>query len=80
MNRVEFTYDVLGRRLSKLAGEYSHWVWNGHVPLHEWNSGREWKNDGWQHYELDLRTCLSANTYRVRHSWNYRHSKGTYNP
>lgn len=23
---------------------------------------------------------ISANTYRVRHSWNYRHSKGTYNP
>ena len=22
----------------------THWVWNGHVPLHEWNSGREWKN------------------------------------
>ena len=33
MNRVEFTYDALGRRLSKLAGEYSHWVWNGNVPL-----------------------------------------------
>ena len=26
--------------------------------LHEWNSGREWKNYGWQHYELDLRTWV----------------------
>ena len=58
MNWVEFTYDALGRRLSKLASEYTHWVWNGNVPLHEWNSGREWKGDGWQHYELDLRTWL----------------------
>ena len=58
MNWVEFTYDALGRRLSKLASEYTHWVWNGNVPLHEWNSGREWKDDGWQHYELDLRTWV----------------------
>ena len=57
-NWVEFTYDALGRRLSKLASEYTHWVWNGNVPLHEWNSGREWKGDGWQHYELDLRTWV----------------------
>ena len=46
----------MGRRLSKLASEYTHWVWNSNVPLHEWNSGREWKDDGWQHYELDLKT------------------------
>ena len=52
-NWVEFTYDALGRRLSKLASEYTHWVWNGNVPLHEWNSSREWKDDGWQHYELE---------------------------
>ena len=57
-NWVEFTYDAFGRRLCKLASEYTHWVWNGNVPLHEWNSGREWKDDGWQHYELDLRTWI----------------------
>ena len=57
-NWVEFTYDALGRRLSKLASEYTHWVWNGNVPLHEWNSSREWKGDGWKHYELDLRTWV----------------------
>ena len=26
------------------------------MPLHEWNSSREWKDDGWQHYKLDLKT------------------------
>ena len=57
-NWVEFTYDALGPHLSKLASEYTHWVWNGNVPLHEWNSGREWKDGGWQHYELDLRTWV----------------------
>ena len=55
---VQFTYDALGLRICKLASEYTHWVWNGNVPLHEWNSGREWKDDGWQHYELDLKTWL----------------------
>ena len=46
----------MGRRLSKLASEYPHWVWNDNVPLYEWNSSREWKDDGWQHYELSLKT------------------------
>ena len=45
----------MGRCLSKLASEYPHWVWNDNVPLYEWNSGREWKDDGWQHYELFLK-------------------------
>jgi len=48
----------LGRRLSKLASEYTHWVRNGNVPLREWSSGREWKDDDRQHYELDLRTWV----------------------
>ena len=26
--------------------------------LHEWNSGWEWKDDGWQHYELDLKAWV----------------------
>lgn len=34
---VEFTYDPLGRRISKThAGKVTRWVWDGHVPLHEW--------------------------------------------
>ena len=53
---VQFTYDALGRRICKFASEYTHWVWNGNVPLHEWNTGQTWKDDGWQYYELDLRT------------------------
>lgn len=32
---VQFTYDALGRRICKFASEYTHWVWNGNVPLHE---------------------------------------------
>lgn len=45
-NRVEFTYDALGRRLSKLASEYTHWVWNGNVPLHEWTPKRKRNEQG----------------------------------
>ena len=28
------------------------------MPLHEWNTGQTWKDGGWQHYELDLRTWV----------------------
>jgi YD repeat-containing protein len=34
---VRFTYDALGRRLSKaFGGSVTRWIWDGHVPLHEW--------------------------------------------
>ena len=55
---AQFTYDALGRRICKFASEYTHWVWNGNVPLHEWNTGQTWKDGGRQHYELDLRTWV----------------------
>ncbi|UOG74198.1 DUF6531 domain-containing protein [Hymenobacter tibetensis] len=36
---VRFTYDALGRRVSKLyRGKVTRWVWDGHKPLHEWTS------------------------------------------
>jgi RHS repeat-associated protein len=36
---VRFTYDALGRRLSKhYRGQVTRWVWDGNVPLHEWTS------------------------------------------
>ncbi|MGI4735226.1 MAG: RHS repeat-associated core domain-containing protein [Janthinobacterium lividum] len=35
---VTFTYDALGRRLSKrYRGRVTHWVWDGNQPLHEWH-------------------------------------------
>lgn len=34
---VTFTYDALGRRISKrFRGKVTHWVWDGDKPLHEW--------------------------------------------
>ncbi|MBK9578114.1 MAG: hypothetical protein IPO40_13645 [Fibrobacteres bacterium] len=34
---VEFLYAPLGRRVSKsFAGRTTHWVWDGNLPLHEW--------------------------------------------
>ena len=36
---VCFTYDALGRRLSKrYRGQTTRWVWDGNVPLHEWTT------------------------------------------
>lgn len=35
---VSFTYDALGRRLSKtFSGQVTRWVWDRDVPLHEWS-------------------------------------------
>ena len=34
---VTFTYDALGRRISKtFQGITTRWLWNGNTPLHEW--------------------------------------------
>ena len=34
---VTFTYDVLGRRVSKTyMNTTTKWVWDGNVPIHEW--------------------------------------------
>ncbi|MDO1450206.1 DUF6531 domain-containing protein [Rhodocytophaga aerolata] len=34
---VTFTYDALGRRLSKtFRNKITRWVWDGNIPLHEW--------------------------------------------
>jgi YD repeat-containing protein len=36
---VRFTYDKLGRRVSKsYQGRVTRWVWDGDKPLHEWTS------------------------------------------
>ena len=47
---VEFTYDALGRRLSKSFGTtVTRWVWNGNVPLHQWKQRRKYSvmEDRW---------------------------------
>jgi RHS repeat-associated protein len=39
---VSFTYDALGRRISKcFGGQITRWVWDGNVPLHEWTYNEE---------------------------------------
>lgn len=39
-DEVTFTYDALGRRIAKsFRGQTTRWVWDGHVPLHEWVEG-----------------------------------------
>ena len=55
---VEFTYDALGRRLSKSASERTNWLWNGNVPLHEWTSGQRYEDKGWKPYEEDFKTWI----------------------
>jgi RHS repeat-associated protein len=43
---VEFTYDALGRRLSKtINGRTKRWLWLGHTPLHEWTTGGDESHD-----------------------------------
>jgi len=36
-DEVSFKYDALGRRIEKTyAGQSTRWLWNGNVPIHEW--------------------------------------------
>ena len=54
-----FTYDALGRRLSKDAIGITCWLWNGNVPLHEWTPKRRRNEQGEiEEYQKDLRTWL----------------------
>jgi len=54
---VRFTYDALGRRLSKTFGTVvTRWLWNGNVPLHQWKQQRtylhryeRWETDEKRH-------------------------------
>lgn len=40
--KVSFTYDALGRRLSKtFDNSVTRWVWDGNKPLHEWQENNE---------------------------------------
>ena len=40
-HKVKFTYDALGRRLSKtFKNTTTRWLWDGNVPLHEWKENQ----------------------------------------
>ena len=55
---TRFTYDALGRRLTKLGDATSHYLWNGNVPLHEWRTGERYEDGGLKSYSEDLKTWL----------------------
>ena len=41
-----FTYDALGRRLSKDAIGITCWLWNSNMPLHEWTPSQRRNEQG----------------------------------
>ena len=55
---TRFTYDALGRRLTKLGDATFHYLWNGNVPLHEWRMGKRYEDGGLKSYSEDLKTWL----------------------
>ena len=55
---TRFTYDALGRRLTKLGDATFHYLWNGNVPLHEWRTGERYEDGGLKPYSEDLKTWL----------------------
>jgi RHS repeat-associated protein len=62
---VEFAYDPLGRRvLKKFRGQVTRWVWDVHVPLHEWT-----EKDSSPPQQIDvapIQTAEAAEALRVR--------------
>ena len=55
---TRFTYNALGRRLTKLGDASFHYLWNGNVPLHEWRTGERYEDGGLKSYSEDLKTWL----------------------
>ena len=55
---TRFTYDALGRRLTKLGDATFHYLWNGNVPLHEWRTGERYEDGGLKSYSEDLKAWL----------------------
>ena len=55
---TRFTYDALGRRLTKLGDATFHYLWNGNVPLHEWRTGERYEDGGLKSYSEDFKTWL----------------------
>lgn len=55
---TSFTYDALGRRLTKLGDATFRYLWNGNVPLHEWRTGECYEDGGLKSYSEDLKTWL----------------------
>ena len=55
---TRFTYDALGRRLTKLGDATFHYLWNGNVLLHEWRTGERYEDGGLKSYSEDLKTWL----------------------
>ena len=55
---TRFTYDALGRRLTKLGDVTFHYLWNGNVPLHEWQTGNRYVGSVLTPYSEDFKTWL----------------------
>ena len=55
---TSFTYDALGRRLTKLGDVTFHYLWNGNVPLHEWQTGNRYVGSVLTPYSEDFKTWL----------------------
>ena len=55
---TSFTYDALGRRLTKLGDVTFHYLWNGNVPLHEWQTGNRYVGSVLMPYSEDFKTWL----------------------
>ena len=55
---TSFTYDALGRRLTKLGDTTFHYLWNGNVPLHEWRTGNRYVGSVLTPYSEDFKTWL----------------------
>ena len=55
---TSFTYDALGRRLTKIGDVTFHYLWNGNVPLHEWQTGNRYVGSVLTPYSEDFKTWL----------------------
>jgi len=73
-HKVEFSYDALGRRISKrFKSKVTHWVWDGNFMLHEWvdKTGNRKSRQTERLASVDLYKQLSnKDLYRLAQSAN----------
>ena len=67
-----FTYDALGRRLSKDAIGITCWLWNGNVPLHEWTPSQRRNEQG--EIEEIYKSYQDNKPVNIKKCLNHQHS------
>ena len=76
-SKVSFNYDPLGRRIAKqYKGKVTRWLWDGNVPLHEW----EYKGEYPPGLSIDATGTLKEEQEPVENLVTWIYEEGSFVP